>query len=155
MLKDIPHYKVTQLGLAIAPREDDPADPAQNVTDYDENGEPITLWDAYLINLRDRAIRNVIVNMRGYGQPENATDAPPPEQTSNLRVFIEQVPPQSYVRVEAVPTNIHHLTQQYWVSFTEDGRRLYDKKFVFVKGSLDEMHFTQLPLINKPGVIIM
>lgn len=152
MLKDIPQHKVTQLGLAIAPREDDPADPAQNMTDYDENGQPITLWDAYLINMRDRVIRNVIVNMRGYDQPQGASDT---THTSNLRVFIEDIPPHSYVRVEAVPTNIHHLTHQYWVSFTEDGRQLYDKKFVFVKGSLDAMHFTQLPLLNKPGVMIM
>lgn len=152
MLKDIPQHKVTQLALAIAPREDDPADPAQNMTDYDENGEPIVLWDAYLINLRDRAIRNVIVNMRGYDQPQDNTET---THTSNLRVFIEDIPPQSYVRVEAVPTNIHHLTHQYWVSFTEDGRRLYDKKFVFVKGSLDAMHFTQLPLLDRPGVMIM
>jgi len=31
---------------------------------------------------------------------------------------------------------------------------MYDKKYVFVKGSIDKMNFTTIPYIEKMGVMI-
>jgi len=31
---------------------------------------------------------------------------------------------------------------------------MYDKKYVFVKGSIDEMHFTTIPFLDRKGVMI-
>jgi len=133
MLKDIPNHKVENLVIAIAPREEDSAD---------------ALWDVYLINLEERPIRNVLVNSRGYGELEKE-----PRKTTVLRHFFEEIGPMTYVLIEPIQKKLFSFTNEYWVSFSLDNY-LYDKKYVFVKGSIDEMNFTALPFINRSGVMI-
>lgn len=136
MLKDIPSLKVKDLGVAIVPREAQKAD------------SEVELWDAFLINLKKDAIFNVIVNMQGYGiQDEQRVE------TTNFRIFIEKIEANSFIKIEPIATNIFHLTNQYWVSFTQDSV-LYDKKYVFVEGSIQPMNFTSIPLLDKKGILI-
>ncbi len=136
MLKDIPVLKVTDLGIAIVPREEQKVD-----------GE-VELWDVYLINLKKDTIFNIIINMQGYGiQQEEKIE------TTNFRIFIENLESGSYAKIESISTNVFHLANQYWVSFTQD-KILYDRKYVFVEGSIHEMNFTRVPLLEKRGVMI-
>jgi len=139
MLKDIPSLKVQDLGVAIVPREAQEAD--------NEIGE-VELWDAFLINLKKDTIFNVIVSMKGYGEKNNERI-----ETSNFRVFIEKLEPNNYVVIEPIASNIFHLTNQYWVSYTQNNI-MFDKKYVFVKGSIQPMNFTTVPLVDKKGVLI-
>ena len=34
------------------------------------------------------------------------------------------------------------------------GQALYDRKYIFVAGSIEEDNFTTIPLMNKKGVMI-
>lgn len=136
MLKDIPQLKVTDIAVAIVPRAEKAAK------------DEVELWDAYLINLKKDTIFSVLVSMKGYdGKGKDKVE------TANFKVFIEEIPPDSYVKIEPIASNIFHLTNQYWVSFSEKNT-LYDKKFIFVKGSIDPMNFTEIPLIQQQGVLI-
>jgi len=127
MKKDIEFRKVEDLGLCIIPDE-----------------LPEQPWILLLINFRDSPIQNVIVNSVGY---DNEV------RTSRLRYFIENVPQSSFVNVELVPHELFNFTNEYHVSFSFDNY-LYDKKYVFVKGSLSETNFTEIPLVGKRGVLI-
>lgn len=135
MKKDIPIHKVEDLAIAIAPRKDH----------FQEEEE---LWDVYLLNLRKDAIQSVLVNSRGYG-PVNGEK----RRTTILRHFFEEIGPEACVQIEPIQVKLFSLTNEYWVSFVYDGY-MYDKKYVFVQGSIEESHFTTIPYLNRKGVMI-
>lgn len=131
MKKDIPQHKVQDLAIAIVPGEED------------EN-----LWDVYVINLKDEPIKNVLINSRGYGSIDNEA-----VQTTTLRHFFEEIGPLQMHKIEPIQKKVFTLTNEYWVSFNYNDY-MYDKKYVFVQGSIDPMNFTTIPFINKQGVMI-
>jgi hypothetical protein len=131
MKKDIPKHKVEDLAIAVVPNEED-----------------TSIWDSYIINLRDEPIKSVLINSRGYGEIDGE-----PKQTSVLRHFFEQLGPLAVAKIEPIPETLFQLTNEYWVSFQFDGY-MYDKKYIFVRGSIDPVNFTTIPFINKKGVMI-
>ncbi|MFQ5445510.1 MAG: hypothetical protein ACE5FF_01140 [Saprospiraceae bacterium] len=135
MKKDIPQHKVAELAIAIVPREDDM---------FAEDG----LWDVFVINFREKPIQNVLVNSRGYGELEGE-----PMKTTILRHFFEEIGPQKACHLEPIQTKLFDIANEFWVSFTFDDY-MYDKKYVFVKGSITEDNFTVIPLLDRKGVMI-
>ena len=133
MKKDIPRKRVEELAMAIAPRE---------------GGEEEELWDTYLINLRDEPIQNVLISSRGYGHIEGDK-----MRTTTLRHFFEEIGPRQAVTVEPIQTKLFAITNEYWVSFNFD-EHMYDKKYVFVKGSITNDNFTKVPVLDRRGVMI-
>jgi len=131
MMKDIPSLRVTDLAIAIVPR------PAEE-----------DLWDVYIINFKEEPIGSVFVNSRGYGELEGEKI-----RTTTLRHFFEQIAPLEMKQIEPIQTELFSLTNEYWVSFMYNGD-MYDKKYVFVKGSIDKMHFTRIPFLDRKGVMI-
>ena len=57
------------------------------------------------------------------------------------------------VKIEPIQVKLFGLTNEYWVSFTHD-EYMYDKKYIFVNGSIVEENFTRIPFINRQGVMI-
>jgi len=131
MMKDIPSLRVTDLAIAIVPRQDEEE-----------------LWDVYIINFKDEPIGSVFVNSRGYGEIEGEKI-----RTTTLRHFFEQIAPLEMKQIEPIQMELFGLTNEYWVSFMYNGD-MYDKKYVFVKGSIDKMHFTRIPFLDRKGVMI-
>lgn len=132
MKRDIPDLKVEDIALAIVPRK--------------EKGEE--LWDSYLINLKDTAIESVLVNSKGYGKVQGEE-----VKTTVLRHFFEEIGPLRCILIEPIQTKLFDLTNEYWVSFVQNDY-MYDKKYVFVRGSITEDNFTTIPFINRKGVMI-
>jgi hypothetical protein len=135
MKKDILVRKVEDLAIAIAPRDPE-----------EENHEEF--WDAYLINLKDEAIRSVMVVSRGYGEIEGEK-----RQTATFRHFWEEVGPLEIIKIEPIQRDVFVLAQEFWVSFSHD-EYLYDKKYVFVSGTLEDSNFTEIPFLDRKGVMI-
>jgi len=134
MKKDIPILKVEDLAVAVVPRGPEGLD--------DE------LWDIYILNLRDAAIHSVLINSKGYGEIEGEK-----VRTTVLRHFFEEIGPLSFVPVEPIQSRLFNLTNEYWISFVFEGY-MYDKKYIFVEGSISESNFTTIPFINRKGVMI-
>ncbi len=135
MIKDIPLLKVEDLALAVAPREP-----------HEEDAE--AFWDCFLINLKEEPIYSVLVNSTGYGEIEGEM-----RRTSTLRYFWEAIGPLEIIKIEPIQKTLLPLANEYWVSFSYQDY-LYDKKYVFVPGSLEEQYFTEIPFLNKRGVMI-
>ncbi len=133
MKKDIPQHKVEHLAIAIVPREE---------------VQEEELWDTIILNLRDEPIKNVLINSKGYGIIDGETI-----KTSTFRHFFELIGPRQALLIEPIQTKLFDLTNEYWVSFQYNDY-MYDKKYVFVKGSIHEMHFTTIPLLDRKGVMI-
>ena len=136
MKKDIPELKVEDLAIAIVPREEVIVNPEED------------LWDTYIINLKDEKIKSVLIASHGYGEIEGEE-----MKTTTLRHFFEEIGPLEILKIEPIQRKLFDLTNEYWVSFNYDGY-MYDKKYVFVKGSIAEYNFTLIPFINKKGVMI-
>lgn len=133
MMKDIPNLRVKDLAIAIVPR-------AENANEE--------LWDVYIINLKNVPIDSVFVNSRGYGELQGEKI-----RTTTLRHFFEKINASEMEQIEPIQKELFGLTNEYWVSFMYEGH-MYDKKYVFVKGSIDEMHFTTIPFLERKGVMI-
>ncbi|MBL7791948.1 MAG: hypothetical protein JNK77_06485 [Saprospiraceae bacterium] len=135
MRKDIPDHKVEDLAIAIVPREGDEL--------LEEE-----MWDSFLINLKDDTIKNVLISSKGYGEVDGEN-----RKTTVLRHFFEEVGPSAYIPIEPIHTNLFNLTNEYWVSFVYEDY-MYDKKYIFVQGSIDAGNFTDIPFLNRKGVMI-
>ena len=66
MIKDIPQLKVEDVAIAIVPRD----------------GEDDELWDAFLVNLKEVPIANVLISSNGYGEVSGEK-----RKTTTLRHF--------------------------------------------------------------------
>ena len=133
MLKDIPKLEVENLAVAI-------------VREPNEEGEPI--WNAYVINLYDQQIHNVLVSSKGYGSFEGRE-----VKTSVLRHLIGDIDPQDYAKIEPIMENLFGLSNEFWVSFYI-GKNIYDKKYVFLPETINEENLTLIPVLKKRGVMI-
>lgn len=136
MKKDIDIRKVEDIAMVVVPRE-----PEEEDSDY--------FWDAYLFNFKDESIHSVLVTSRGYGEIDGEK-----RQTASFRHFWEEIGPLQFVKVEPVAKELFVLANEYWISFSHENY-LYDRKYVFVPGSLDEMHFTDIPFLDRRGVMIL
>ncbi len=135
MKKDIPILKVEDLAIAIVPR-----------LEHEEDHEDF--WDTWLLNFKDEPIRSVLVNSNGYGVINGEQ-----RRTTTLRYFWDEIGPLEAVKIEPVQKEVLGIANEYWVSFSFNAY-LYDKKYVFVPGSLDVMNFTEIPFLNRKGVMI-
>ncbi len=136
MKKDIPIKKVEGVAIAILPREDD-------------NGEiDDTMWNVFILNTNESSLTGVLINSRGYGEVDGED-----KKTSVLRHYFEEIGPFRATLIEPIQSDVFELANEYWVSYKLDSH-MYDKKYVFVKGSIDKMNFTTIPYIEKMGVMI-
>ena len=133
MKKDIPELKVEDMALVVVPPE------------YGDDD----LWDCFLINFKEEAIKNVMVVSRGYGEDEHGEK----RRTTTLRHFFDEIGGLQMMQVEPIPKDLFWLSHEYWVSYSFDGQ-LYDKKYVFVVGAIDRANFTTIPFLNRRGVMI-
>ena len=134
MKKDIPLKKVEDLAIAIVPRPGEEGD--------------VELWDTFLINLKDETISNVLIASKGYGEIDGED-----RKTTILRHFFDEIGPLAIQLIEPIQRALFDLTNEYWVSFTHEGY-MFDKRYIFVRGSITEEHFTQIPFLDRKGVMI-
>lgn len=134
MKKDIHPPQVTDVGVAIVP---------------ETNAAGTQEWSVYLINMKEVGIEGVIVASRGYGQLDSQ-----PRETSMLRKLIDEVPARSYRKVEPIMPELFALSNEYWLTFFESGK-MYDRRFIFVPESIREANFTDIPLMDTRGVLIL
>ncbi|MBI3511189.1 MAG: hypothetical protein HY064_11035 [Bacteroidetes bacterium] len=132
MKKDIDRPEVEDLALAVVLEE--------------ANGENV--WNVFLVNLHIVPIKNVIVSSKGYGELNGEV-----KKTSTLRHYFEEIPALEFTRVEPIMENTFGLTNEYWVSFYIDGK-IYDKQYIFLPETINEKHFTKIPLLNVEGVML-
>lgn len=132
MIKDIQFNKVEDIAVAVAPRTEGSTEE----------------WVVYLVNMKDRAIDGVLINSEGYGTL-NGKEV----KTSSLRQFFDKIEGRDFVQIEILPEQLIGLSNQFWVSFWQDGI-LYDKQYVFVTESIVSDNLIDIPVLNRKGVMI-
>ena len=134
MKKDIPIIKVDRVGIAIVPK--------------DFNDLKDELWDVFIVNLRPDPINSVLINSKGYGTIDEKK-----VETTVMRHFFEQIAPNSAVKIEPIQPKLFSIANEYWVSFNADNY-MYDRKYVFVPGSISIENMTTIPILKEKGILI-
>jgi len=133
MLKDIQRPAVENIILGIV---------------REPNLEGEMVWNAYLVNLYNQKIDNVLVSSHGYGNFEGRD-----VKTSVLRHHIAQLDANDYAKIEPIMENLFGLSNEFLVSFYID-KHIYDKKYIFLPETIKEENMTMIPVVNKRGVMI-
>ena len=133
MKKDIPLNIVEDISIAVVLESEAPGS---------------KVWNVYLINEKDKAIQNVLVSSKGYGEKDGRKVI-----TTTLRHFIGDMDAHSSQKIEAIDIQVFGLTNEYWLSYYIDGV-IYDKKYIFLPDSIVDENLIKIPLVNKPGVMI-
>jgi len=141
MKQDIPFEPVVGVSIAIVPDAH-----AEDAT-LGETG--VAAWRVFLLNNNEFPLETVIIASEGYGTQPDGQDV----RTSTLRYHFPEIAPHSATPIELIDPAVFHLTNQYWVSYYLGGR-IFDKKFVFVPGSIVPANFSRLDLLaGQAGVL--
>ncbi|WP_029038119.1 hypothetical protein [Salinimicrobium xinjiangense] len=101
-------------------------------------------WNAYLINDRGEAIEGVLIVSKGYDGKR---------ETSTMRHSLTELPAQSFAKVEFLQEDVLQLNNEFSVSFFAEGK-MFHKKFVFRKNSINEKALQELPVMQRKGVLL-
>lgn len=134
MIKDIEIKKVDDVGIAIIPIEN-------------KLGEKE--WTAYILNMKEIAIESIFISTTGYGEVNGIK-----KKTSTLRYQIDSIPSKGFKNIELITEELFHLTNEFLVTFFINGE-LFDRKYIFLPGSINEKHLTKIPLIKEKGILIL
>ncbi|MDN5203527.1 hypothetical protein QQ008_19220 [Fulvivirgaceae bacterium BMA10] len=104
-------------------------------------------WHVYIINKKNVPLENVLITSKGYGEQEGEK-----KTTSTLRHMIERLEAASFAIVEPIDPTLFELTNEFWVSYYIDGH-IYDKKFIFVPGSITDKTLSLIKEIELEGVL--
>jgi hypothetical protein len=132
MKKDILIPEVTDVFMAI-------------VKEYNEDFN-CDDWNAYIINNKEVELEMVLILSKG---DEETTKL----KTSILRKKIDKLPAKSYAKVEYINPAVLRLNNIFDVTFFE-GNKMFDKTFIFKKGTVKEGALRMIPLLKKEGVLI-
>jgi len=132
MKKDIQIPEVTDVFMAI-------------VKEYNEVFQ-CEDWNAYIINNKDTALEMVLIVSKGYDEDQL-------KETSLLRHKIEKLPAKSFAKVELLAEAVLKLSNFFNVTFFVENA-MFEKKYLFDKGTIKEGALRMIPLLNKKGVLV-
>ena len=108
-------------------------------------------YNVYLLNLREDIMEGIIIASKGYGTNPTTGEK---VKTSTLRHSLEVLLPNEAAKVEPIMPDLFGLANEFWVSFWINDD-MYDKKFVFVPGSIAEDNMKEIPVLGERGVLII
>lgn len=106
------------------------------------------VWNVYLINDSDFILDSVMVVSKAFGTIDDEM-----KKTSLLRHAFTQIASVSVVKVEMIEKSVLELNNEFMVTYFI-GNTLYDKKFTFIKGSINEEAVEEVPILFVDGVIV-
>lgn len=128
--------KVENIGVAI-------------VQQFNENDEKI--YNVFLLNFTEDIIDEILITSRGYGIDQITGEK---TKTSVLRHRIDLMMPNEASLIEPIMEDVFGMANEFWVSFYKHDK-MYDKKFIFVAGSISEENMKLIPIIGDKGVMIV
>lgn len=132
MKKDIQIPEVTDVFMAIA-------------KEYNEDFQ-CEDWNAYLVNNKEVDLEMVLIVSKGYDEDRLT-------ETSLLRHKIEKLPAKSFAKVELLQEAVLKLSNFFNVTFFE-GNAMFEKKYLFEKGTIKEGALRMIPLLKKKGILV-
>jgi hypothetical protein len=102
-------------------------------------------WNAYLVNNKSVDLEMVLIVSKGYDEDKMI-------ETSLMRHKIEKLPAKSFAKIELLEASVLKLSNFFNVTFFE-GNTMFDKKYLFEKGTIKESNLRMVPLLNKRAIL--
>ncbi len=101
-------------------------------------------WNAYIINDNEGQIDAVMVVSQGYSADK---------KTSKFRHMLGTVAPKSASKIEFIQDKVISFTNEFSVTYFLDNK-LFDKKFVFRKNTINDNALQDIPNMEIKGVLV-
>jgi hypothetical protein len=102
-------------------------------------------WNVYLINEGDLSLDMVLVVSKG-------SDSGSDRKTSVIRRKINSLPPRSFAKIEFLPEELLEFDNLFQVSYFQDNK-MFERDFLFKGNTVAVEHLTELPLVDKKGIL--
>ena len=100
-------------------------------------------WNVYIINNRLENLEMVLIVSHG----SDGKDA-----TSLMRHKIENLPANSFAKIELIQPELFKLNNEFKVTFFANNQ-LFEKTFLFVKNTIKEGALRMVSELNKKGIL--
>jgi hypothetical protein len=100
-------------------------------------------WNIYIINNKDLGLEQILIVSQGFNDTKT---------TSLLRKKLENLPANSFAKVEFIQPELFKLHNRFHVTFFE-GNALQEKTFVFEKDTVNEGALRMIPELKKRGIL--
>jgi hypothetical protein len=100
-------------------------------------------WTAYLINNKDHDLETALIVSKGFDGKK---------ETSTIRHKLEKLPAKSFAKIEFIQEEVLALNNQFLITFFAKGK-MYEKKYLFRKNSVNENALRELPIIPEKGIL--
>ena len=100
-------------------------------------------WNIYIINNKDIDLEQVLIVSQGFNETKT---------TSLLRKKLDNLPANSFAKVEFIQPELFKLHNRFHVTFFE-GNTLQEKTFVFEKDTVKEGALRMIPELKKRGIL--
>jgi len=111
---------------------------------HEWNGEFLSKdWNAYIINNRTSQIDMVLIVSKGYDGER---------KTSIMRHAIGVVEAKSFEKIELIQEDVLALNNEFFVTYYADNK-IYEKRFLFEKNTVNKSSLSEIPLIEKEGIL--
>lgn len=101
-------------------------------------------WNVYIINNKPIDLELVLIVSSGFDDKDT---------TSTMRHKIKMMPANSYAKVELIQPELFKLNNEFKVSFFANNK-LFEKTFVFEKGTIKDGALRLISQLNKKGILI-
>jgi len=101
-------------------------------------------WNIYIINKKDIDLEQILIVSQGFSETKT---------TSLLRKKLDQLPANSFAKVEFMQPELFKLHNRFQVTFFE-GNTLQEKTFLFEQNTIKEGSLRMIPHLNKRGIVV-
>ena len=100
-------------------------------------------WNVYVINNNNVDIEMIVIVSQGFSETK---------KSSLLRKKLDNLPANSFAKVEFIQPELFVLNNRFQVSFFEKNQ-LKDKTFLFKQNTIKEGSLRMIPEIKKRGIL--
>ena len=100
-------------------------------------------WNVYVINNNNVDIEMIVIVSQGFSETKKST---------LLRKKLDNLPANSFAKIEFVQPELFVLNNRFQVSFFEKNQ-LKDKTFLFKQNTIKEGNLRMIPEIKKRGIL--
>jgi|TARA_B110000503_G_C7080259_1_gene384843 hypothetical protein len=100
-------------------------------------------WNVYIINNNNVDMEMIVIVSQGFSKTKKST---------LLRKKLDNLPANSFAKIEFVQPELFVLNNRFQVSFFENNQ-LKDKTFLFKQNTIKESNLRMIPEIKKRGIL--
>jgi len=100
-------------------------------------------WNIYIINNKDIDLEHILIVSQGFNETKT---------TSLLRKKLDNLPANSFAKVEYIQPELFKLHNRFHVTFFE-GNTLQEKTFLFEQNTVKEGSLRMISALKKRGII--